>query len=577
MTSVTVASSVATIGEYAFYNCPSLKSVTLNCKELPTSLFGGNKSVKEVVLGDSVKSIGDNAFYDCDSLVSITIPNGVKSIGDNAFYGCSSLSSVVVPNSVESIGSYAFKYCVGLTFAKVGNGVASMGYEIFYGCTDLESVEMGSSVGYRAFYDCKKLVSVTLGNSVEEICEQAFCSCKSLDSLVISNSVKEIGERAFSGCSGLTFIDLGDSVETIRKEAFYSCSGLTSISIPKSMKTIGNSAFNYCTSLNTVILGSRVPSIGHTAFNQCKALKNVYCKSTIIPSGLGVGAFPTPIAKNAKLYVPETSLERYKLAIVWKEFGEIVPLPVLKYILDGAEYNKEYYAFGESIVPVGVSTKEGYTFSGWSETPDTIVAADVTVTGEFLINTYAVRYIVDGDTVATDSVVYNSAIVLRDEPTKEGYTFSGWSEIPDTIGAADIAVTGEFLINTYAVFYIVDGDTVATDSVVYNSEIVLRDEPTKEGYTFSGWSEVPKTMPDNNVIIEGTFIHTNISPISTDITININGNFITVANANNNSIIIYSIMGIVVERFKNYIGEEIVLDKGIYIICVGNKTMKIKL
>ena len=60
----------------------------------------------------SVTSIGDWAFYQCSSLTSVTIPSSVKSIGDWAFRDCSSLTSVTIPNSVTSIGNYAFSGCI---------------------------------------------------------------------------------------------------------------------------------------------------------------------------------------------------------------------------------------------------------------------------------------------------------------------------------------------------------------------------------------------------------------------------------------------------------------------------------
>ena len=59
----------------------------------------------------SVTSIGDYAFYLCIGLTSVTIPNSVTSIADDAFYGCSSLTSVTIPNSVTSIGKCAFISC----------------------------------------------------------------------------------------------------------------------------------------------------------------------------------------------------------------------------------------------------------------------------------------------------------------------------------------------------------------------------------------------------------------------------------------------------------------------------------
>ena len=60
-------------------------------------------------------NIGEYAFYDCTGLTSITIPNSVTSIGEGTFSHCTGLTSITIPNSVTNIGEYAFSYCTGLT------------------------------------------------------------------------------------------------------------------------------------------------------------------------------------------------------------------------------------------------------------------------------------------------------------------------------------------------------------------------------------------------------------------------------------------------------------------------------
>ena len=62
----------------------------------------------------SVTSIGDYAFFKCSSLTSVTIPNSVTSIGKYAFEYCSGLTSVTIGNSVTSIGRDAFGNCNNL-------------------------------------------------------------------------------------------------------------------------------------------------------------------------------------------------------------------------------------------------------------------------------------------------------------------------------------------------------------------------------------------------------------------------------------------------------------------------------
>ena len=175
------------------------------------------------------------------------------------------------------------------------------------------------------------------------------------------------------------------------------------------------------------------------------------------------------------------------------------------YLVDGEVYATETVAYGSEIVLRDEPTKEGHTFSGWSETPATMPANDITIEGTFIVNNYTVTYLVDGEVYATETVAYGSEIALRDEPTKEGHTFSGWSEVPATMPASDITIEGSFAVNNYTVTYLVDGEVYATETVAYGSEIVLIDAPTKEGYTFSGWSEAPATMPAEDIVIEGYF------------------------------------------------------------------------
>ena len=61
---------------------------------------------------------------------------------------------------------------------------------------------------------------------------------------------------------------------------------------------------------------------------------------------------------------------------------------------------------------------------------------------------FTLTYMVDGEVYRTYQVKYGDAITAEEEPTKEGYTFSGWSEIPATMPNKDVTVTGTFIINT---------------------------------------------------------------------------------------------------------------------------------
>ena len=262
----------------------------------------------------SVTSIGDEAFYGCTSLTSVTIPNSVTSIGDYAFAYCSGLTSVTIPNSVTSIGDYAFAYCRGLTSVTISNSVTSIGSSAFAECSGLTSVTIPNSVtsiGSNAFEYCTGLTSVTIPNSVTSIGDDAFYYCTGLTSPVynahvfafmptsysgaytIPDGIESIAGGAFYGCSSLTSVTIGNSVTSIGWGAFYGCSSLTSpvynahvfafmptsysgaYTIPDGIESIAGGAFYGCSSLTSVTIGNSVTSIGWGAFYGCSSLTSI--------------------------------------------------------------------------------------------------------------------------------------------------------------------------------------------------------------------------------------------------------------------------------------------------------------
>lgn len=177
----------------------------------------------------------------------------------------------------------------------------------------------------------------------------------------------------------------------------------------------------------------------------------------------------------------------------------------ITYMVDGKVYKSESLKPGQEVTPPEAPEKEGYTFSGWSDLPSTMPEKDITITANYTVNSYKVIYMVDGEEYASQTVEYGSSLAAIEEPEKEGYTFSGWSEIPSTMPASDVTVTGTFNVNTYIVTYVVDGETIGTQSVEYGSAIEPITPPEKENYEFTGWEDVPETMPAHDVTIKGKY------------------------------------------------------------------------
>ena len=139
--------------------------------------FDGCSGLTSVTIPSSVTSIGSGTFRGCKGLTSISIPDSVTEIGSTAFKYCRGLTSVTIPDSVTSIGSYAFAECSGLTSISIPDSVTEIGGGAFDGCSGLTSITIPDSVTYiggSAFSGCSKLTSVTIGNGVTSIGNYAF-------------------------------------------------------------------------------------------------------------------------------------------------------------------------------------------------------------------------------------------------------------------------------------------------------------------------------------------------------------------------------------------------------------------
>ena len=249
-------------------------------------------SVKTVVIEDGVTSIGDYAFWNCTGLTSISIPNNVTSIGNSAFESCSQLASIEIPSSVTSIGNSAFESCSQLASIEIPSSVTSIGERAFKNCSQLASIEIPKSVtsiGKYAFSGCSGLTSITILGGVTSIGDFAFSSCSQLASIEIPSSVTSIGNSAFESCSQLASIEIPSSVTSIGNSAFWNCTGLTSITILGGVTSIGNFAFRYCRSLASITIPDSVTSIGVVVFDSCTNLKTISlsCKSSLKRSDFG--------------------------------------------------------------------------------------------------------------------------------------------------------------------------------------------------------------------------------------------------------------------------------------------------
>lgn len=169
----------------------------------------------------------------------------------------------------------------------------------------------------------------------------------------------------------------------------------------------------------------------------------------------------------------------------------------------------EFHA--EDQVSLQATPNDGYHFEKWSndvtDNPYIFSATDnILLKAIFQPNKYKLEYKVDNEIYKSLDVYYASVITPEAAPSKEGYTFSGWSEIPKTMPAHDAEIVGNFIINKYKVTFISDGDIIKKEILEFGSKIIAPENPSKTGYSFCGWNPtIDAIVPSHDVTYEALF------------------------------------------------------------------------
>jgi hypothetical protein len=328
ITYVSIANDVQTIGNWAFSDCSGLTDIVIpnSVTSLAQDAFR-NSGVTSLTIGTGIKIISASAFVNCKRLTHLTIPDNVTSIEDRAFMGCEALSSLNLGHNLQQIEFSAFDGCSSLTSLIIPNSVTSIGNTAFSRCSSLESLTIGKqleNIGLSTFAYTTNLKSVTIPGNVKTIGESAFFR-SGLESVILENGITKIDETAFAQCAKLTSVIVPNSVLTIEYAAFSSCENLISVTLGDGLTNIGIHCFIYCKNLTSITIPKTVTVIGEFSFSSCVKMTKV-TNLNPIPQSINRAVFNGLDISKDTLYVPDASVDAYKQAPVWKDFGKIWPL-----------------------------------------------------------------------------------------------------------------------------------------------------------------------------------------------------------------------------------------------------------
>ncbi len=373
--SVTIPNTVATIGKDIFANCTGLASIVI---EEGNPVYDSRENCNALI-----ETASNRLIYGCKGTV---IPNGVTTIGQGSFKNCAGLTSIIIPNSVTTIENAAFQKCSGLTYIYLGTGLENIPEYVFEDC-NLKTVEINNNAIVSKNYNSGEInvggifiyasvEEIILGEDVTSIGDWAFRGC-GMTSIKMSDNVTSIGDYAFRECTRLTSVELSNNLTYIGEWAFTSCHSIPSITIPENVRCIDLIAFYWCDKLTKVVINSNevvareneqfytlrscfgpqvrefvfgedvkkiayiacseseklttvtilgnLTCIEDSAFHKCTSIADFYCYAEQVPE-TGKDVFVDSNYKNATLHVPAASVEAYKSAEPWKDFGNIVAL-----------------------------------------------------------------------------------------------------------------------------------------------------------------------------------------------------------------------------------------------------------
>ena len=394
-----------------------------------------------------VNAVGENALANCKGITKVNLPLIMDYIRGYAFSGCSNLAEINIPTTVRLLMGTAFE-----------------GTQLFNDNIDADGA---------VYYDGCMLYGP----------DKAYAGA-----YTVKEGTRLLASNVFANRSEITSLTLPEGLQCICNFSVFWMDKLNTLSLPSTLYSVGTMFCSKCPNLRTIYNYSTNPVELSTCFNPLnKSLCTLY-----IPAGSRTAYESASVWQDFPLF----------------EMKGVYTVTFEDY--DGFELKSEKVAEGEAATAPAEPTREGYHFTGWDKA-FTNVQSDLTVTATYAINTYTVTfYDKDGTTKLTSETVnHGDAATAPEYNEYEGLHFTEWDKEFDII-TSDLDVYAQYAVNIYTVTFLDWDETILkTEQVEHGNDATAPVDPIRENYTFNGWDadfhEVKSDMTINATYAINTY------------------------------------------------------------------------
>ena len=323
--------------------CPATRKgnfeIPVQVEQLSPLAFA-NSQLSSVAFSRTIKVIPERCFIRSKQLQTVLLPSGVEEIGTGAFASCSQLRTIPLPASISTIKGYSFDNCKSLPSTIILPGHLSNFDGSVYATSSVTQFSISAENNEFSTIDgvlYSKDASILYAYPAERR-DKVFS---------VPASVTEIAPQAFYEQAYLEEIVLPEGLLEIKAQAF-KLSALRRIELPASVQAIHNNAFDWNV-LEHIVINRKFDIFDEDGtINPTHSF--LFLKSSTAPrrSVIVYDNFPFPLLwgggqpegmEEDTLFVPRESIELYRIAPGWKNFGVIraveeLPKPrVLPFIL----------------------------------------------------------------------------------------------------------------------------------------------------------------------------------------------------------------------------------------------------